>query len=507
MFVLLLACACAAASPSAIEAGDDWRTKVDPWILERGAAAGEVGFLVVLRDQAGLEGAAGRRSKEALGRFVVERLRAAAARSQAPLLAMLAARGVEHRSFWVANMVWVRGSLDLVMELARRPDVARVEGDVETRLALPPAESLSWEAAAGIEWNVSLVAAPDFWDLGFTGQGVVVGGQDTGYDWDHPALIEQYRGWDGVTADHDHDWHDAIHSGGGVCGADSPEPCDDHNHGTHTLGTMVGDDGGANRIGVAPGARWIGCRNMDRGVGSVATYSECFQYFLAPTDLGGENPDPSAAPHVINNSWYCSAGEGCTTPDVLRAVVENVRAAGIVVVAAAGNSGSDCSSISGPPAIYEAVFTVGATDSLDDIAFFSSRGDVAQDGSHRLKPDVTAPGVGIRSSVRGGTYQSGWNGTSMASPHVAGQVALLLSARPDLAGDVDAIERCIRATALPLEATQTCGGVPSGVVPNNVYGHGRLRLVWPLPPACDPSLVFADDYESGDLSAWSGSVL
>lgn len=121
-----------------------------------------------------------------------------------------------------------------------------------------------------MEWNLQLVGADQVWALGATGQGVVIGGQDTGYDWDHPALIEQYRGWDGLSADHNYNWHDAIHSNSGFndCGADSPEPCDDNRHGTHTMGTMVGDDGAGNQVGMAPGAEWIGCRNMDEGVGT-----------------------------------------------------------------------------------------------------------------------------------------------------------------------------------------------------------------------------------------------
>ena len=147
---------------------------------------------------------------------------------------------------------------------------------------------------------------------GYTGQGAVIAGQDTGYQWDHPALKDQYRGWNGSAADHNYNWHDAIHATGSSCGADSPCPCDDNDHGTHTMGTMVGDDGGANQIGMAPGARWIGCRNMNAGVGTPTTYIECFEWFIAPTDLAGQNPNPAMAPDVINNSWGCPESEGCS---------------------------------------------------------------------------------------------------------------------------------------------------------------------------------------------------
>jgi subtilisin family serine protease len=318
------------------------------------------------------------------------------------------------------------------------------------------------------------------WALGYTGQGVVVGGQDTGYQWNHPALINHYRGWDGTNANHNYNWHDAIHglnphnTGNNPCGYNLTAPCDDNSHGTHTMGTMVGDDGAGNQIGMAPGAKWIGCRNMERGWGTPATYTECFQWFVAPTDLNGQNPDPSKAPDVINDSWYCPPAEGCADPLILQSVVENVRAAGIVVVFAAGNSGSGCSSINAPGAMYDASFTVGATDSGDNIAGFSSRGPVTVDGSNRLKPNVSAPGVNIRSSVPVNSYASGWSGTSMAGPHVVGLVALLLSAHPELRGQVDTIEHIIESSAVPRTDSQSCGDIPGTDVPNNTYGWGRV---------------------------------
>ena len=287
--------------------------------------------------------------------------------------------------------------------------------------------------------------------------------------------MNQYRGYNGITATHDYHWHDAIHTnthGTNSCSTDSPIPCDDGSHGTHTMGTIVGDDGGSNQIGVAPGARWIGCRNMDNGYGTPATYAECFQFFLAPYPLGGDpftDGVPSLAPHVINNSWTCPSSEGCSW-DTLQTVVENVRAAGIVVVASAGNEGSSCSSVSRPVAIYDAAFTVGATDSGDNIAWFSSRGPVTVDGSGRLKPDVSAPGVTVRSCVPGGYGTK--SGTSMAGPHVVGTVALLWSAAPHLTSQVDDTEAIVMQTARPQTTSQGCGGDGPTDVPNNVYGWG-----------------------------------
>jgi subtilisin family serine protease len=156
-------------------------------------------------------------------------------------------------------------------------------------------------------------------------------------------------------------------------------------------------------------------------------------------------------------------------------VVNNLKTAGVVVVVSAGNSGSGCSSVSTPAAIFESSFTIGATRDNDTIANFSSRGPVLVDGSGRMKPDVSAPGVNVRSSIPGGGYAN-FSGTSMAGPHVAGAVALIISARPDLAGEVDVIEDLLKNTARIIAAADTCGGVPGTETPNNTYGWGRIDV-------------------------------
>ncbi len=451
----------------------DWRDKVDPWVLAKGRT-GTTEFLVMLTEQADLTPARDLATKQAKGAFVVDALRAVAERSQAPVLAELRARGVAHRSYWVANMIWVAGGLDAVQAMAERNDVLRVHANPEVRLQERVAYGDDAVAAPkAVEWNITKVKADQVWAAGVTGLGAVVAGQDTGYMWNHPALVNHYRG--GPAGDHDYNWHDSIHSGSSSCPPNSSAPCDDNDHGTHTMGTMVGDDGGSNKIGMAPGAEWIGCRNMIGGVGTPTTYAECYQWFLAPTKVDGSLPRPDLAPHVINNSWGCPPSEGCTDPNVLLTVVQNVRAAGIVTVHSAGNSGSSCSTVEDPAAIYDESYTVGASDSADAIASFSSRGPVTVDGSNRPKPDITAPGVNIRSSTADGSYQQvGWSGTSMAGPHVAGLVALIVSRAPSLAGDVDLVEQIISATAVPLTTTQGCGGDSSSAVPNNVFGWGRI---------------------------------
>jgi serine protease AprX len=454
-----------------------WQAKIAPQVLEQ-AASGPVEFLVVLKAQADLSAAQKLPTKAEKGAYVYQQLSQLAARTQKPVVAELKALGVDYRPFWVTNMIWVHGAAASLQAMAQRADVAHIDANPWVQMELPqPVQASALQrptSTNGVEASISQVNAPQLWEAGFNGQGVVVGGQDTGYQWDHEALKDHYRGWDGTVANHNYNWHDAIHNDGASdCPADSKVPCDDYfdSHGTHTMGTMVGEDpGGDHKIGMAPGARWIGCRNMNQGRGSPASYSECFQWFIAPTDLNGQNPRPDLAPDVINNSWGCPTSEGCDSWDVLQSDVDNTRAAGIVVVASAGNSGPACNTVDDPPAMYASVFTVGATDNGDNIAAFSSRGPGY--GSNLLKPDVSAPGVSILSSIKTGYgYLSG---TSMASPHVTGLVALLLSADPLLRGDVDAIENIIRQSSVPLTTTETCGGVPGSQVPNNTYGYGRI---------------------------------
>lgn len=461
-----------------------WFDKIDIHLIEKFENEEQVDFLVVLTDQQDLSLAKSLPTKNDKAQFVFTALQNKASQSQQSIKTYLDAQSITYESLFVVNLLKLKGDLALIKTLAERGDVSRILDNPSIAFSEPIREVTPAEKT--LEWGLEQIGVDQVWQLGYRGSGVVVGGQDTGYEWTHPAIVNTYRGNTNAGVNHNYNWHDAIHEISPLhndsipdpslnpCGLDVDYPCDDHNHGTHTMGTMVGLDGD-NEIGVAPDSEWCACRSMERGYGTPFTYLECFQWFLAPTDLNNENPDPTKAPHVIANSWGCPEMEGCNPNNffLLEEGVNNLKAAGTVVVVSAGNDGSECSSISKPASMFEHSFSVGATNSQDTIAGFSSRGPVIIDDSGRTKPNISAPGVQVRSCIRDSSYAT-WSGTSMAGPHVAGVVALIISANPDLAGHVDTIEYIIEQTAVHLATEQECGGLTDADIPNNTYGYGRI---------------------------------
>jgi serine protease AprX len=476
--------------------------KIAPWVMEHTANGQQAEFFVVLADQADLGPAANLPTKTEKGRFVYQTLLDKAQTTQGPILQWLREHNIEHQSFYIVNAIMVKGTRQIADTLAARPDVARVEGNpiIHNNLPQPgpveqsPLQPRGPATPATIEPGINYTHAPDVWALGFKGETIVVAGADTGIRWTHNALKPHYRGWDGVNANHNQNWHDSIHdSVGNPCGNDSPEPCDDFFHGSHTIGTAIGDDGGTNQIGMAPGAKWIGCRNMDQGNGTPARYIECMEFFLAPYPLNctPNEGDPTKAPDITTNSWGCPPSEGCSVTS-LQAAVEAQAAAGIQMVVAAGNAGSACSTVVDPPSFYEASYTVGALNTgTDTIASFSSRGPVTVDGSNRIKPDITAPGTGTRScdNTADNAYTTA-SGTSMATPHIAGAMALLWSAIPSFQHQIQPSRDALNNTAVFISSTQ-CG---TAGPPNNVYGWGRVNIATavgtpPPTPTVAPSPV------------------
>jgi subtilisin family serine protease len=490
--------------------------KIAAEVLVDTAGGKNASVVILLADQADVSAAYGMKDQDARGWFVYNTLTQHAARTQASLQTFLNSRGVSYRSFWAANMIVATGDRSLMESLASRADVARIDSNRRSRWIEDPEIADVEDAPStpgvvnAVEWGVMNVNAPSVWAMGFTGQGIVIGNQDTGMRWSHAALKPKYRGWDGVTADHNFNWHDAIHSGGGSCGADTVAPCDDQGHGTHTTGTTVGDDGGGNQVGVAPGAKWIGCRNMDEGDGTPATYTECFQFMIAPTDLAGNNANPTLRPHVLNNSWGCPVSEGCVTGAELETIVNNTQAAGILVEVSAGNAGPGCSTVMDAPAMYSASFSTGAINSANSLASFSSRGPSTFYTPNLLKPNISAPGVTVRSSTSGSDSSFGnSNGTSMAGPHVAGVVALLWSAHPELVRDIEATKTLLQNTANPAVGTaQTCGGTPSTQIPNNSFGYGRVDALAAVNAGAGPANISTRlRVETGDNSLIGGFIV
>lgn len=460
------------------------KDKIDPLLWAQIQKDSYAEALVIFRQQAEVQNALYLPGKAAKGRYVFEKLRTQALQTQGAVVRDLEKRHIPFTPLYIVNAIYLPKSNASVLEsLAEREEVEEIVAN--SAIVVPELESTAGDLRlrAGVEWGVAKIKAPEVWAMGYTGQGVVIGGQDTGYDWQHPALIRKYRGWvrDSV-ANHAYNWFDAIQAYSpqnpdtlNACGLKASSPCDDSRHGTHTMGIMVGDDGKGNQTGVAPGASWIGCRNMERGTGTPFTYLECFQWFLAPTTPDGKKPDPSLAPDVINNSWACPPSEGCNPSNIplLEKAVQNLRAAGIFVAVSAGNSGPACQTINDSPASFPASFDVGATQGNDTIARFSSRGPAYYNGALLQKPDVVAPGVNVRSSVPQGGYAN-FSGTSMAGPHVAGAVALMISANPRLRGEVLQLENILRTTAAPLFSKDACGGLRGDSLPNPVYGYGRI---------------------------------
>jgi subtilisin family serine protease len=444
VFILLTA-----PSSSATRLGLD---KVDP-ALRQQLEVGGATFWVMFEDRADLSAASAISDWVARGQYVLDRLEASTS-SQAGVLALLRAQGVEHMSFYIVNTVRVvNGDAALARALAVRPEVSKL---VASRTFHIPHPAQGDGARAPIEWNLLNINADDVWHtFGVRGRGMVLANIDTGVQFDHPALARQYRGRRPGGIDHNYSWWDPSN----VCAGEVP--CDNVGHGTHTMGTMVGDDGGENQTGVAPRARWIAAKGCEDFACSDEALMSSGQWILAPTRLDGSNPRPSMRPHAVSNSWG-----GLGADEFYRDIVEAWVASGIFPVFSIGAGGPTCGTV-GAPASYPESYGVGAHDINNLIASFSGRGPSPIEGV--IKPNVTAPGVNVRSAWNDGGYAI-LSGTSMATPHVAGTVALVWSAEPGLVRDVAATRAVIDASSIDT-SNLSCGGSPDN---NNVWGEGRL---------------------------------
>ncbi len=406
--------------------------RIDPKLLAAmsGAGGAPVDAVVSLTTQADLSGIASARRGERT-RIVERRLRHHARQSQQSLLAYLdrqhaAGKVTSVQPLWINNAVAVSATADVIRQLSRRSDVLAVEADTTVRVPNP-----SMAAGAGattVEPNISLTHAPDMWNQGFRGQHLVVATMDTGVDVTHPDLAASWRGGS-------NSWYDPN-------GQHPNTPTDVNGHGTQTTGVLVGGSAGGSSIGMAPDAQWIAVKIFnDRGVATSVGIHQGFQWLLDPD----KNPSTADAPSIVNSSWSASSTGGCDAtfqPDL-----QALRAAGILPVFAAGNSGPQAGSIFSPANLPEAVAVAGVDNTLK-LDPYSSRGPSACPTTQ--SPALAAPDTAIRTADLYGGYIND-TGTSVAAPHVAGAAALLLSALPGLS--VERQQSALQAGALDLGAS------------------------------------------------------
>jgi subtilisin family serine protease len=422
---------------------------------------------------------------------VVTSLRDVAAVSQKDLLGDLryreadkAAGGV--RGFtphWIVNSIVLVAEVGVIREIAAREDVAVVEADLEVELIEPVMTKFaadkgldSPQEGGFLAPGVEMVNAPRVWrELGFDGTGTIVANLDSGVDGSHDLLLSRWRG---SYAPASECWRDLADVG-------SPDfPADPHGHGTHTMGTITGASVN-DTTGVAPGALWISSNAVYAG--SSTDYFDnaiiaAFEFFADPD---GDPTTSDEVPDVVQNSWGTVPNPvlGYTPCDSRWwDAIDNCEAAGVVVTWSAGNEGPGKGTLRSPGDRASSptnCFSIGSVgyDIPYVVSSFSSRGPSACGGEYSLKPEVVAPGEDILSTLPGNNYGY-MSGTSMAGPHVAGIVALMRQANPDM--DVIDIKQILMDTAIDV-------GSPGQ---DNASGHGMVDAY---------EAVFAAMTEKGEI--------
>jgi len=371
--------------------------------------------------------------KEASHRIVVEYLMDKATISQVGLISHLdqlsqLGRVVSYRQFWIIDAIEVTADHKTLEDLKIRHDVEYAIADIPVEVVAPVESQEVPPINSGHESGLEVIGAPDVWAMGIDGTGSIVCNFDTGVDVDHPALYSKYRGNNGAPANEC--WFDPS-------GPEGRQPYDLQGHGTHTMGIMVGSDG-PDTIGVAPGAQWIAARAIGGG-GILRTISDLLGAFQWAADPDCNPATTQDVPDVVNNSWGIPAGYFPACDQTFWEAIDNLEAAGVVAVFGGGNEGPGAETMRTPADRITSAFnsfSVGAVSTTGDsiiVADFSSRGPSGCDHT-TIKPEVTAPGVAIRSSYLDSGYIA-LSGTSMATPHVAGAVALLRQVNPNATPD------------------------------------------------------------------------
>jgi subtilisin family serine protease len=471
--------------------------KIEGSLLDQISTEGSADFILRFNDQADLTPAYSM-DWNGRGEYVYNALRETAERSQAEAKAILDARGMTYQTFMAGNDLYVFGGsqqggknytssqeLSTLNQLAALPEVSSVRAThtytIDPNWMSHPYENITWAGdllakqllttvtdtvTASMDWGIVDTKANQFWStLGVKGSGMVVANIDTGVQWNHPALYQEYKCGNDPTDPKC--WYDPAN----ICGGSA---CDNNGHGTHTMGTMVGDDdpGLAYIVGMAPDAKWIACKGCESNECSEFALNACADWVLAP------NGNAANRPNVVNNSWGDVGGDAWYS-----AKVQAWVAAGIFPAFSAGNFGNACSTL-GSPGDYQASFSSAAHDDTRNIAYFSSRGpSVAFGDTPYTKPNISAPGVFICSSSPTNSWNCWASGTSMASPHSAGAVALLWSCNPDLIGNVDATFRLLQNTA-DTALVGNCGA-PADGEGNYTFGYGYLDVLAAGYETCD----------------------
>ena len=434
---------------------------VEQQLLDTLATNGTANFFVKMTGEADLSAAYQITDWSARGWYVYNTLLEFAQVSQKPVVEYAQKHGLDFTSMLTTNAVYIRGgNLQAVQEISALAGVELIRTERFYQIPDPsllPEFGPAPAPEAVTDWGITDTKADQVWSLGVTGTGIKVANIDTGVQWNHPALVNQFA-CPGTPTD-PNCWRDPAN----ICGAGGA--CDNNGHGTHTMGTMVGKNDPALTyiVGMAPGSTWIACKGCESNSCSEGSLNTCADWIVAP------NGNPDNRPDVVNNSWGGGGGDNWYL-----AKVNAWRAAGIFPAFSAGNSGSGCSTM-GSPGDYQESFASAAHANGRVIASFSSRGASAFGHTPYTKPNISAPGVSVCSSVPTNSWNCGYSGTSMASPHSAGAVALIWSACPAYRRNIDLTFQLLQNTA-DLPPAGNCGAPPDGQG-NYTYGYGYLNAL------------------------------
>ncbi|MFZ2095697.1 MAG: S8 family serine peptidase, partial [Anaerolineales bacterium] len=463
------------ASHDSVVAAQAEASKIETMLLDQFAANGSADFIVRFTEQADLS-AAYAMDWNARGEFVYNTLRETAANSQVNAKALLDNGGLKYQTFIAGNELYVWNGTQVAADaLAALPEVSFIRATrtyyIDPSVDATSLEGIAWAGDylsknalttvgdnpnATVDWGITDTKADQFWSaFGFQGDGMVVANIDTGVQWNHPALDQSFKC--GADPSDPTCWDDPSN----ICGGSA---CDNNGHGTHTMGTMVGDDDPSLTYiaGMAPNAQWIACKGCESSSCSEFALESCADWILAP---GG---DAANRPDVVNNSWGGGGGDPW-----YQSYVQAWVAAGIFPAFSAGNS-TGCSSLGSPGDYQESFGTTGHNSSR---VHYYAQGPSAFGHEPYTKPNITAPAVSICSSVPTNGWSCGYSGTSMASPHSAGAVALLWSCNPSLVGDVYGTFEALQNSAdAPDPVNPTCGVPPDG---EGTYedGYGYLNVL------------------------------